>query len=226
MITNPIRCDYLRDFIPVPNPPLDLAATKNYLKIDPGQTADDELIEQLIITAGIIFESFTGLDLLTQGYEVRCTGFPRFIERPIDIGVTEFNCIQLRKAPLQGIPSVKFLEDGVFIDWPLSEFELLLPTQSTYGAIVAKTEWPVTDRNPRPVNITLVAGFGDTFVDVPIPIRTGLMQHVALMYENRGDCACEKGGSGCGFTMKSLPATSRLIYSRYVIYSISNEWVC
>ena len=225
MINNPIRCDYLRAGGNT-SPALELAATKNYLKIDPGQTTDDALILELIATAAIIFESFTGADLLTQDYEVRCTGFPRFIERAIDFGVTEFNCIQLRKAPLQGTPSVKFLENGVFVDWPASEFELLLDTRSTYGAIVAKTEWPVTDINPRPVNITLAAGFSDTFADIPIPIRTGLLKHVSFMYENRGDCGCEKGGSGSGFSMKSLPATSRLVYSRYVIYTLTNEWVC
>ena len=226
MIRNPIRCDYLRDVIPIPNSPLELDATKNYLKIDPGQTVDDELIKQLTITAGIIFESFTGADLLTQTYEARCTGFPRFIERRISIGVTEFNCIQIRKTRVQGIPEVKFLEDGSFVDWPASEFEFLLDTRSTYGAIVAKTKWPVTDQNPRPVKIIFAAGFGDTFIDVPFPIRTGLMQHVAFMYENRGDCACEKGGGGSGFTIKSLPAVSRQVYSPYVIYSISNEWIC
>ena len=162
---------------------------------------------------------------MTQAYEARCTGFPLFVEQQIAFGVTEFNCIQIRKAPIQGTPSVKYLKDGSLVDWPPSEFEFLLETQSTYGAIVAKSEWPVTDQHPRPVNITFEAGFGDTFIDVPIPIRTGLLQHVAFMYENRGDCGCAQS-AGAGFTMKSLPATSRLIYSRYVIYSISNEWRC
>lgn len=225
MINNPIRCDYLRGGAN-PLPVLDLAATKNYLKIDVGQTTDDDLILELIATAAIIFESFTGADLLTQTYQVHCTGFPRFIERRIAVGVTEFNCIQLKKTPLQGMPSVRYLKDGSFVDWPSSEFELLFDTRSTYGAIFAKTEWPVTDIHPRPVNIDLAAGFGGTFADIPIPIRTGLLQHIAFMYENRGDCACDKGGSGSGFTMKSLPATSRLVYSPYVIYSISNEWRC
>lgn len=226
MITNPIRCDYLRAAIPDPNSPLDLAVTKNYLKIDPGQTADDDLIKILSIAAGVTFESFTGTALLTQSYEVRCTGFPAFIERRLSVGVTEFNCIQLRKTPLQGGVTVRFLENGISVTWPLSEFEIILDTRSTYSAIFALEEWPVTDRHPRPVTIDLSVGFGDTFTNVPADITIGLLQHVALMYANRGDCACDKGGAGSGFAMKSLPVVSRLAYSPYIIYSISNSWVC
>lgn len=226
MIRNPIRCDYLRGAIPDPNSPLDLAVTKNYLKIDPGQTADNDLIRILSITAGVIFESFTGTDLLTQSYEARCTGFPRFIERPISAGVTEFNCIQIKKTPLQGGVLVRFLKDGIFVEWPASEFEIILDTRSTYPAIFALTEWPETDAHPRPVTINLTAGFGDTFINVPAAITIGLLQHVAFMYENRGDCGCEKGGVASGFSIKSLPAVSRQAYSPYVIYSISNEWNC
>lgn len=225
MITNPIKCDYLRSGAN-PLPVLDLVAAKNYLKVDLGQTTDDDLILELIATAAVVFESFTGKDLLTQTYEALCTGFPSFIEQRISVGVTRFNCIQLRKSPLQGTPTVRYLKNGSFIDWPASEFELLPDTRSTYGSIFAKTKWPVTDQHPRPVAITLSAGFGDTFADIPIPIRTGLLQHIAFMYENRGDCGCDKGIGGSGFSMKSLPATSRLAYSRYVIYSISNEWAC
>ena len=219
MITNPIRCDYLRAGTPT-NPALNLAATKNYLKIDPGQTTDDDLITQLIATAAIIFESFTGVTLLSQAYEARCTGFPAFIERQVSIGVFEFNCIQIKKTPLQGDPS-----DGVCVNWLVSEFEVILDTRSTYPAIFALKEWPITDRHPRPVTIDFFVGFGDTFLDVPPPIRTGLMQHIALMYENRGDCACDKAG-GSGFTMKSLPPVSRAAYAPYIIYSISNSWPC
>lgn len=225
MIHNPIRCDYLRLGANT-NPALDLAATKNYLKIDPGQTADDELITELIATAAIIFESFTGLNLLTQDYEASCTGFPFFIKRQITIGVTEFTCIQLRKAPLFIFDTICFLENDIFVEWSNTEYEVIPGTRSTYPAIFAKTEWPRTDQHPRPVKITFTAGFGATFDSIPIPIRTGLLQHIAFMYENRGDCACDKGGAGSGFGMKSLPVTSRLAYSPYVIYSITNEWGC
>lgn len=226
MLTNEIRCDYTT-LSADPLSALSLADAKNYLKIDPGQTEDDDLIIQMIAAAAATFEAFTHQDLLIHIYRADCTAFPVSRLRRSFVNLCEFNCIEIRKSPLRELEFIKFFEKDTFVTWPDDEYEVVTGGDSAYSFIVAVKEWPRTECHPRPVQIFFNTGFGLNASEIPVPIRTGLEQHLAAMYENRGDCMCDRNTLRRGvFSMKSLPEVSRLLYSPFVIYAISNEFLC
>ena len=49
--------------------------------------------------------------------------------------------------------------------------------------------WPANLRARAAVEIVYAAGYGDTPEKVPQPIRTGILMHVAALYEQRGQSA-------------------------------------
>lgn len=225
-INNEIRCDY-KTVGAILAPALSLADAKNYLKIDPGQIEDDDLIVQLIDAAAATFEAFTHQTLIEKFLDMKCTGFPRSRLRFDGFGWCSFNCISIRKAPLFEVSEISFFKDNAFEVWPDSEYLINSDSDVGYPFITAVNEWPCPDCHPRPVIIRITVGFSSEAAGIPLAIRTGLEQHLAAMYENRGDCKCEKGSlSGSRFTMDSLPTTSRLLYSPFVIYALANESLC
>lgn len=225
-INNEIRCDYKTSDAILASA-LSLADAKNYLKIDPGQIADDDLIIQLIDTAAATFEAFTHQTLIEKSIDVKCTGFPRSRLRFDTFNGCSFNCIEIRKAPLLEVGEIRFFKDDVFEVWPDAEYLVNSDSDVGYPFITAVEEWPCPDCHPRPVEINISVGFSSEASGIPFSIRTGLEQHLAAMYENRGDCKCEKGSvSGSHFGMDSLPTTSRLLYSPFIIYAIANGSLC
>lgn len=65
--------------------------------------------------------------------------------------------------------------------------------------------WPATDVHPEAVEITFVAGYGDTPEEIPAPIRGALMEMVATRYEHR-----ESAIVGGAFSSLPASATSQL----------------
>ncbi len=225
-ISNEIRCDY-KTAGAILAPALSLADAKNYLKIDPGQITDDDLIIQLIKAAENTFEAFTHQTLIEKSFDVKCNGFPRTRLRFDTFDGCSFNCISVRKAPLLELLEIRFFNDDVFEVWPDTEYLVNSDSDVGYPFITAVNEWPRPDCHPRPVEISITVGFSSEASGIPEAIRTGLEQHLASMYENRGDCKCEKGSvSGSRFSMDSLPTVSRLLYSPFVIYAIANGSLC
>ncbi len=225
-VNNEIRCDYKTSDAILASA-LSLADAKNYLKIDPGQMEDDDLIIQLIAAAAATFEAFTHQTLIEKSFNMKCTGFPRTRLRFDGFGCCSFNCIEIRKAPLVEVTAISFFKDDAFEVWPTTEYLINSDSDVGYSFITAVNEWARPDCHPRPVTIRIIVGFSGEAAGIPFSIRTGLEQHLAAMYENRGDCKCEKGSlSGSRFTMDSLPTTSRLLYSPFVIYAIANGSLC
>ena len=226
MSCDQIRCDY-RISLKDPVSALDLARVKNYLKIDLGQTQDDDLILQLISAAASVFEAYTHQDLVFTIYDVKCTGFPNFINSFFGCR-SDRDCISIRKAPLIILSEIRFFKDGDFILWPATEYNVNVGSEAAYPFVTPVKDWPITDCHPRPVEMDITVGLRTTpgagANTIPLAIRVGLEQHIAAMYENRGDCMCDKGFSGGDqFAMKSLPAASRLIYSSKVHVAFSVE---
>ena len=221
MINNFIRCDYTPTIGSI-NLVIPLDEVKNYLKVDATNTEDDDLIKQLIKAAACTFEAFTGQTLLTVIFEVLCTGFPRTVLQPSSHSgfICNFNCIEIRRFPLQQVLLIEFLENDVFVIWPTTEFGVNFGSSAKYPFIFALEEWPIPDCNPRPVKMLIEAGYGDDSTTIPDAIKVGLLQHIAFLYENRGDCACP--GSG----VSSLPMAAKLLYSKFIIYKLQNESLC
>lgn len=179
--------------------PVTLTQVKTQLVIT--NNLQDEFLILLIETARDCFESITGRILINTEFRT----FRSFITQSYE----------LRKSKLQTLNAFQFLnEENVWTDFDADLFYVTF--ENTYSRII------IPEINLIPVDkidtiqsirVDFVAGFGDTDVDVPSDIKMGLLNHIAQMYANRGDCStCDTSGA--------IPATAKLIYNKYKILSL------
>ena len=167
--------------------PVTLAEAKEHLKIDHGD--EDTYITNLITAARRYCEKYTRLALIEQTWAWTLDRWPagkdtcdqnlapalrggdkRFIDFPI--------------TPLLSITSITTYDD---LDnatiWAASNYY----TSSAQGRIYRRTgtSWPAVGRVGDGIEIVFKAGFGSLASDVPAPLRQGLLQLIAHLYEHR-----------------------------------------
>jgi len=169
--------------------PVSLAEVKAYLKID--SAVEDALITSLIQTAGLCFEAMTGVILITKSFLTK-----RII----------WDNYQLRRRFISDIILRYYnSEDTLTVVLP-SEYDIY--EENAYDILITNLSKSLSTNKTQPIEIEFKAGFGDDSSFIPANIKIALMQHIASMYENRGDCA----DSNCS---NLLPPLSRSIYSQY-----------
>ena len=183
--------------------PLTLAETKSYLKDPPD--ADDILVTCLIETVTEYAELYMKRDLITRTYKTFRDDFS--------------DCLELRRSPSQSVTSVKYFLDSVLTTVSTDIYFLTQETAFSKLALKLNQVWPTDEDNiEQAVEIIFKSGFGDTETTIPEDIRTALLQHVAALYENRGDCSCDFADTNA--TQKLLPLGARLIYDMRKIRDI------
>ncbi|MEE9223041.1 MAG: head-tail connector protein [Nitrosomonadaceae bacterium] len=212
--------------VPPAGLPVLLATAKNYLKVTSG--ADDALITILIGAATGYAEGFTRRDFITREYETFrdffsnsvSEGYYTFGENPVlgaalvnDTGNVGF---ELRRSPLQTVETITYLLNNVLKPVFASTFYNTIETDYSEVLTVDNASWPDdADRRLQSITITFKTGFGDSDTDMPSWVTEGILQHVANMYRNRGDC------SACGDTTGALlPLTAKLLYLQNRIENI------
>ena len=166
--------------------PVTLAETKAHLRVE--HSADDAVITTLISAARQWAEVYLRRALITQTWQLSLNSLPERLELP--------------KAPLQSITHVKTF-DAADVASVVSASVYQADTATTPGALVLRTGavWPDAGRNTNRYEVHYVAGYGTAASSVPAPIRQGLLQHIAALYENRGD--------------ETPPALSLALYAPY-----------
>lgn len=173
--------------------PVSLEDMKSYLKVS--TTANDDLITSLIQTASDCFEAMAGIVLIEKEFTTK---------RDV------FDCYKLRRRPLQSDTVVIKYLDTDSAEQTVSSADYYFYEENVYTNIVFKSDfsYPAIDDRLQAISIVFTAGYGATSEDIPADIQTAIKQHVAAMYENRGDCA----DATCS---NLLPATSKLIIMKY-----------
>ena len=150
-----------------------LTDAKAYLRVD--GAADDDLIRDLIRTAVARLDGprgRLGRALATQTWRVR------FDENEVEI--------PLPLPPLRSITSITYTD-------PTGSPE----TMGTGDYVLDGTDpallrprrwWPRTSWSAPGILVTFQAGYG-TASDVPAALKTGLLEYVAALYDNRGGLA-------------------------------------
>ena len=188
--------------------PLTINEVKEHLRLDLNDKTQDALLKILIITSTEYAEKYTKRDFITRTYETLRDSFA--------------NSLELRRSPLQSVTKVEYLQDGSFV---IVSADIYFATASNTFAHLALKEgqsWPTDeDLQEQSVKITFKSGYGNTLSSVPDSLREGLLQHIAAMYENRGDCNDGRvsGGIFAG-AQKLLPVDAQLIYDMYRIRSL------
>ena len=155
-----------------PLEPVSLAEAKAHLRVD--GTAEDALIQSLVITSRLHIEAALGLALITQGWSYCLDRWPKS------------GRIQLPIRPVSTVSQIRIwnAEGG---SENLSPQHFLLDGHGVPPRLVA-TESSVLREPGRVLNgieIVFTAGFGSTPEAVPATIRHALLLLVAHWYENR-----------------------------------------
>lgn len=152
--------------------PIDLDELKKVVQND--TDADDTILDRSISSARQWLESQTGLQLLTATRENWLPAFPS-------------SSIELTRAPLQSVTSVKYLDDlGALqtidaADYVVSTDAAERPTRGTVDLPVGGV-WPTVCYRPGAVRVRFVCGFGDVPSAVPEILRDLLYQLIYAKY--------------------------------------------
>lgn len=148
---------------------LELATIKAFLRIEASDTSEDTLIELFRDGAVNFFEKYTSVVLRETVFEVINTVI--FFER----------VSKLARSPITSIGSVKIKIDDVFTE--TTEFEEVLRAYP-FIRLCDDLQPDVCD-NFFEVKIQFTAGLSE----IPPSLQVALLNHIAFLYENRGDCA-------------------------------------
>ncbi len=157
--------------------PVALAEAKAHARVD--TSTDDALITNLITSARLWAEKYTGRAFMTQTWKLSIDELP--------LCLNASNAINLPRSPLQSITSVGvFADDDDSETWDADNY--FTDTSREPGRLVLRlgASWPCPTRPANGVEITYVAGYGGS-ESVPEPIKCAIKELVAYWYAHRGD---------------------------------------
>lgn len=191
--------------------PVTLAEAKAWARLDADD--DDATITALITAARQAAEQHLRRSLITQTWKLTldlCTDRQQWWDGVQDGAITSLygglpQSIPLPKGPVSSITSVVTYDlnntaatfDAANYRLDSSGERLLL----NYGA-----SWPSSIRPQAGCEISYVAGYGAAGA-VPQPIKSGMLIHIASMYEQRGNCE----------DAMDLPPGTKMLYQPYRI---------
>lgn len=150
--------------------PLTLAEAKLHCRVDGSD--EDALITALIVAAREQAEHETGRALVTQTWELVHDEFPE--------------AFVLRRAPIQSVTSLKYLDDATGAEQTLDPADYLLDKDSEPGYVVPAygKAWPATWPVPNAVRVRYVCGYG-LAAAVPVAIKQWMLLAIGTMYAQR-----------------------------------------
>ena len=154
--------------------PLTINEVKEHLLLDVDDKTQDASLKVMIIAATEYAEKYIKRDFITRTYETLRDSFA--------------DSLEIRRSPFQSVTTVEYLQDGSFVT--VSTDVYFATKSNTFSSLTLKAGqvWPTdVDLQEQSVKITFKAGYGNTLSSVPDSLREGLLQHIAAMYENRGD---------------------------------------
>jgi uncharacterized phiE125 gp8 family phage protein len=175
--------------------PINLDEAKEHLRV----TTDDDdcYIDGLILTARGWAEKYQGRSYITQTITMKLDSFPLIIQCPAP--------------PLQSVTSITYV-DTAGDTQTLDSSKYVVDTAGTPGRIYEayNTTWPATRDQLNAVTVTYIAGYGDTYEDVPMKIRQGMKILIGQWYEFRAPVACQFNPTEIPMTAKTLLGMDRL----------------
>jgi Phage gp6-like head-tail connector protein len=177
---------------PPTSEPVTLAEAKAWCRLD--GTDEDALLTELIISARQAAEEYLRRSLISQSWKLTLDlgqNHGQWWDGVRDGAITALygalpRTIPLPKGPVRSITSVTTYDlnnasavyDAANYRVDASGDRLILNS----GAF-----WPSSIRPQAGCEILYIAGYG-AGADVPKPIKTGMLTHIASLYEQRGQC--------------------------------------
>lgn len=193
--------------VPAINLAVSLTDVKTHLRLSDG-TAEDAYLTSLVTAITDYAEKYTRRDFVNKTYIGYMDKFPPFntIYNPADNGK-----ILIRRSKLQSISSVKYYTNNILTT--IDPAQYYITNEPDFSAIYLfdGNSWPDVDTRKQAVQVTFVAGYGVDDTAVPYNLKLGMLEHIAAIYENRGDCM------DCS---QNIPAVSKLVYEQYKIINV------
>lgn len=179
--TKPASAALERDFV------------KSYLRIDPAEDSDNDLLDFLIeaVTATIDGPDGIGYAMLQQDWLYTLHNFPY-----------GYNPIWLPGWPIQSVTSVKYLKGNVMTAMPQQDLRFVgnkrpagIWPVKVFGSNVNKSYWPLDgDYVAGAIEIEYRLGHAQ-ISDIPADLRKGMLMAVYDWYENRNDFMRKSGNA-------------------------------
>lgn len=180
--------------------PITLAEAKEQLRIDTSD--EDTYITNLIIAARELAEKYTRLSFINTTWRIFFDQYPFLgshygyspsYSHELFQSPSTAREIFLPRGEIQSVTSVKVYDDSdTSATISSSNYFVSSYNEGSQGYLSFRKNFtlPVINRVKDGLEIEYVAGFGSSASDVPQGIKQGLLEQVAFMYENRGDCDC------------------------------------
>jgi uncharacterized phiE125 gp8 family phage protein len=186
--------------------PISLETARKYLKIDPGNTTEDQLIVNLIAAATEFAELYTKRDFIIKTYLTFRDSF-------------NDGFFTLRKSQFQELVSFQYFTDNTLTPVPSVYYTTQQNDFASIFLLSAKS-WPSNiDPRLQAIQIVFKAGYAIDESGIPQALKEGMLSHISNMYENRGDASFTTGSED--FKIAHLPSTSVLIYDMYRIKDLN-----
>lgn len=171
--------------------PITIQEVKDYLRLE--DSLDERVLQDLIETARIFCEEHTGRALMTQTLTMTVDAYDELAD-PLWEGWKTGpylnyykDYIELTKSPVQSVTSVKTYNDAdVATTMDASKYYVDNVREPARVVLRTGETFPTALRVANAIEVVFVAGYTSPSL-VPAPLRVGMMQHVAFMYEHRGD---------------------------------------
>jgi len=154
--------------------PVTLAEAKEWLRVDTGDTSQDNVLAILIKDAREVVEEYLGRSLIDQTWTWEMNS--EDMKDPIDIP----------RPPIQSITSLTEYDEA-------SGSETTNVTTSTnyqliegFRLVQRNDGWQI-NRKERAGKLIYVAGYGAAGSNIPQPIKTAILRKIATDFENRED---------------------------------------
>lgn len=172
--------------------PLTVVEMKRHLRLPVSVNDDDSQLVSMINTATLQTEDYIRKSLITQTWNLFLDGWPRSQQdvwwdgiREGPVGGVHADQLRLPLGPLQSVTHVKTYDDSD-VATTFAAANYFVDTAKDRLVLRVGQAWPAFERVANGIEIQYVTGYGKSGT-VPTPIRQALRQHVANMYEHRGD---------------------------------------
>lgn len=159
--------------------PIDLAVAKKYLKIDGG--SDNSVIQDLIATVIQWGERHTGRDFRVKTWKLFLDCFQ---ER-----------ILIRKSQVNTITSIQHIVSDSLVTVASTVYQFKKGYQFSEILLRFDQVWPInTDEIEAGIEIIFVTKIPRNIESY----KSAALQHLAYLYENRGDCSTDEAAKASG----------------------------
>lgn len=193
--------------------PVTLQEVKEYLRVE--DSTDERTLRPLIETARRFAEEHMGRTLVSTTFQQFWDSLDE-MEDPLFEGVRQGpylnyykNHLVLAKGPVLSITHVKTFNDND-VETVFASSKYYLDNAREPARIVLRTgeTFPTALRVANAIEVQYVSGYSSVY-SIPEPIRLGILQHIAHLYEHRGDMYEAKN---------PYPPMLKSLYAPYVIH--------